>query len=89
MNTPSNAHPAHFLMAIVAAFSISFSLASVAAVTGLLPEAKVVMRPSGVRTPWAGKLHAAAAHVAAKSAADRDTPSPPAPPFAADFDKLR
>jgi len=43
--TIPSAHPAHFLMAIVAACAISVSLTSMAAITGLVSNPTTTVRP--------------------------------------------
>lgn len=45
MYTIPSAHPAHFLMAIVAACAISVSLTSMAAITGLISNPTTTVRP--------------------------------------------
>ena len=45
MYTIPSAHPAHFLMAIVAACAISVSLTSMAAITGLVSNPTTTVRP--------------------------------------------
>ena len=49
-----------FLMAVVAAFTISFSIASMASISGLLPQAKVDPKAPSFITPLAQHLQAAA-----------------------------
>ena len=45
MHTIPSAHPAHFLMAIIAACAISVSLTSMAAITGLVSNPTASVRP--------------------------------------------
>lgn len=45
MYTVPSAHPAHFIMAIVAACAISVSLTSMAAITGLISDPTTSVRP--------------------------------------------
>lgn len=45
MYTIPSAHPAHFLMAIIAACAISVSLTSMAAITGLVSNPTTSVRP--------------------------------------------
>jgi hypothetical protein len=61
------ATPLRFLMAVVAAFTISFSIASMASMTGYLPQAKVDPQAPSFITPLAKHLQNAAM-TAAKSA---------------------
>jgi hypothetical protein len=52
--------PLRFLMAVVAAFTISFSLASMASIAGLLSQPTVNQKAPAFMTPLAGHLQAAA-----------------------------
>jgi hypothetical protein len=61
-------------MAIVAAFTISFSIASMASISGLLPQAKVDPAAPSFITPLAQHLQAAA-KTAAESAAAASAPA--------------
>ena len=73
MTTFPSSHPVRFLMAVVAAFAISFGLASVAAMTGMLPAAKVDTAPPVFLDSLADHLHAASV-IAARSAAAQYAP---------------
>jgi hypothetical protein len=67
LNIVPVATPLRFLMAVVAAFTISFSIASMASMTGYLPQAKVDPQAPSFITPLAKHLQDAAM-TAAKSA---------------------
>lgn len=67
MNIVPVATPLRFLMAVVAAFTISFSIASMASMTGYLPQARVDPQAPSFITPLAKHLQDAAM-TAAKSA---------------------
>ena len=67
MNIVPVATPLRFLMAVVAAFTISFSIASMASMTGYLPQAKVDPQAPSFMTPLTRHLQDAAI-IAAKSA---------------------
>ena len=60
MNLVPEATPLRFLIAVVAAFTISFSLASMASMVGLLPQPKVGPKAPAFMTPLASHLQAAA-----------------------------
>jgi len=62
------------MMAVVAAFTISFSIASMASMTGLLPEAKLNPHAPSFLMPLASQLHDAA-EIAAESAAVQYAPA--------------
>ena len=67
MNLVPEATPLRFfVMAVVAAFTISFSIASMASMTGMLPQVKVDPKAPSFMTPLADHLQAAA-RVAAHS----------------------
>lgn len=74
MDTLPASHPVRFAIAVVAAFAISFSLASVAAMTGLLPESRVESQAPAFLDALAGHLHAASV-IAAQSAAVQYAPA--------------
>jgi hypothetical protein len=56
------------MMAIVAAFTISFSIASMASMTGLLPQAKVDPQSPSFIAPLASQMHEAVMLAAASAA---------------------
>lgn len=60
MKLVPEATPLRFLMAVVAAFTISFSLASMASMAGLLSQPTVNHKAPAFMTPLAGHLQAAA-----------------------------
>lgn len=74
MNTLPASHPVRFVIAVVAAFAISFSLASMAAMAGMLPAAKVDTPPPAFLDSLASHLHAASV-IAAQSAAVQYAPA--------------
>lgn len=74
MDTLPASHPVRFVMAVVAAFAISFSLASVAAMTGLLPQSSAESPTPAFLDALAGNLRAATV-IAAQSAAAQYAPA--------------
>ena len=61
MNLVPEATPLRFfVMAVVAAFTISFSIASMASMTGMLPQVKVDPKAPSFMTPLTAHLQAAA-----------------------------
>jgi hypothetical protein len=77
------ATPLRFLMAVVAAFTISFSLASMASMAGLLSQPTVNHKAPAFMTPLAGHLQAAARLAGRTDAAPGVLPGAPTPEQAA------
>ena len=83
LNLVPEATPLRFLIAVVAAFTISFSLASMASMVGLLPQPKVGPKAPAFMTPLAAHLQSAARLAGRTDPAPTAQPETPTPEQAA------